>query len=158
MSPYISRPYGKEVSHLAVDGLQEYRRRVIQMPIQNPGETRPVCFGESLERREQTRYVLHADVVFEWIDAEGFPHGGRGFTRDVGIKGMFIYSETQPSEKADVEVDVSLHSTAQEVSNLWLRAEGVVIRVDRATSPEGLHGFAVLSRSTKLHDGAPIEG
>jgi len=127
------------------------------MPIQNAGESGQVCFGDSLERREQTRYGLRADVVFEWSDAEGFPHRGRGFTRDIGIKGIFIYSDSQPEEKADVEVEISLHPVLDEVTKLWMRAEGVVIRVEPATNPEDLFGFAVLNRSLRLHDAEPIE-
>lgn len=127
------------------------------MPIQNAGETGQFCFGDSLEQREQIRYGIRADVVFEWSDTDGFPHRGRGFTRDIGIKGMFIYSDVSPSEKDDVAVDVSLRSAARGVTNLWMRAEGVVIRVELAVDPGKPRGFAVLNRTCKLHDGAPIE-
>jgi hypothetical protein len=127
------------------------------MPIQNAGETGHVCFGDSLEKREQIRYGIRADVMFEWSDAEGFPHQGRGFTRDIGIKGMFIYSESQPAEKSDVEVEIALQSVVSEVTKLWMRAEGVVIRVERTTSPGIPHGFAVLNRSLRLHNAEPIE-
>ena|SRR5712691_3327623 len=113
--------------------------------------------GECLERREQTRYGLRALVDFDWTDTEGVPHRGQGFTRDISPKGMFIYSDSQPPAKADIRVEVALHSIAKAVTNLWMGAEALVIRVERATGPGIDRGFAILNRSCKLHNGGPIE-
>jgi c-di-GMP-binding flagellar brake protein YcgR len=110
-----------------------------------------------LERREQTRYGLRADVDFEWKDEQGVSRRGRGLTRDISPKGMFIYSASQLPTKADVQVEVSLHSIAQAVTNFKMTAEALVIRVEASTSPGMHHGFAVLNRSCKLHNGSPIE-
>ncbi len=127
------------------------------MPIQHAREAGNESSGDCLERREQIRYGLHALVDFEWTDAEGVPHRGQGFTRDISPKGMFIYSDSQPPAKADVHVEVALHSIAQAVMDLWVRAEALVLRVERATGPGVRHGFAILNRSCKLHNGGPIE-
>ena len=127
------------------------------MPIQHAREAGEESSGEGLERREQTRYDLRAIVDFEWMDADGVPHSGRGQTRDISTKGMFIYSDSQPPAKADVQVEVSLRSVAEAVTNLSMKVEALVIRVEPPTSLGIRHGFAVLNRSCKLHNGGPIE-
>ena len=110
-----------------------------------------------MEQREQTRYSLRVDVDFEWKDEKGVSHRGRGLTRDISPKGMFIYSDSQLPPKADVRVEVSLHSMARAVKNFKMKAEALVIRVEAPTGP-GIHqGFAVLHRSCKLHNGSPIQ-
>jgi hypothetical protein len=127
------------------------------MPIQHAREAGDESSGDGLEKREQTRYDLRAVVDFEWMDAEGVPHRGRGQTRDISIKGMFIFSDSQPSTKADIQVEVSLRSVAEAVTNLGMKVEALVIRGELPTSPGIRHGFAVLNRSCKLHNGDPIE-
>ena len=127
------------------------------MPIQHAREAGDESSGDGLEKREQTRYDLRAVVDFEWMDAEGVPRRGQGQTRDISTKGMFIYSDSQPPAKADVQVEVSLRSVAEAVTNLGMKVEALVIRVELPTSPGIRHGFAVLNRSCKLHNGDPIE-
>jgi hypothetical protein len=141
---------------LARDGLQEYRRRVPPMRIQHGGEAWRESMGDCLERREQTRYGLRALVGFEWMDTEGVPQQGQGFTRDISPMGMFIHSDSQPPAKADAQVEVSLHSVVHAVTGLRMRAKGLVIRVEPPTSPGIRRGFAIPNRSCKLHHGAPI--
>jgi hypothetical protein len=127
------------------------------MPIQHGREAGDESSGDGLERREQTRYDLRALVDFEWVEADGVPHRGRGQTRDISTKGMFIYSDFQPPAKADVQVEVSLRSFDEAVTNLGMKVEALVIRLEPPTSLGIRHGFAVLNRSCKLDNGGPIE-
>jgi PilZ domain len=105
-----------------------------------------------LERREQTRYGVRALVDFEWID-KGVPHRGRGLTRDISSKGMFIYSDSEPPAKADLQVEVSFRPPTKELRKLQLSARSLVVRVELAASRDDLRGFAILNRSYKLHNG-----
>jgi len=105
-----------------------------------------------LERREQTRYGVRALVDFEWID-KGVPHHGRGLTRDISSKGMFIYSDSEPPAKADLQVEVSFRPPIEAVTNLQLSARSLVVRVESAASRANHRGFAILNRSYKLHNG-----
>jgi hypothetical protein len=105
-----------------------------------------------LERREQTRYSVRALVDFEWID-EGVIRRGQGITRDISIKGIFIYSEIHPPAKADLLVDVSFRDFTSMPTNLQMRAKGLVIRVEPATEPGSQQGFAILNRSYELLNG-----
>jgi hypothetical protein len=127
------------------------------MRIEHGGEAWGEPIGDFLERREQTRYAVRALVDFEWMDGEGLPQQGQGFTRDISPKGIFIHSDSQPPAKADVQVEVALHSVANDVTSLSMSAEGLVIRVELPPSPGLRRGFAILNRSCKLHNGGPIE-
>lgn len=104
-----------------------------------------------LERRQHTRYDVRARVNFKWQDG-GILHVGSGLTRDISSNGMFIYSDSAPPQKADIELDISFHSAANKDSNLQMSAAALVIRVERTASPEGHSGFAVLNRSYALHN------
>jgi PilZ domain-containing protein len=105
-----------------------------------------------LERREQTRYGVRALVDFEWND-EGVTRRGQGITRDISPKGIFIYSDINPPAKADLLVDVFFGDVGSIPTNLQLRANGLVIRVEPATKPGSQQGFAILNRRYELHDG-----
>jgi len=91
-------------------------------------------------------------VEFEWID-NGVPHRGRGITRDISSKGMFIYSDSQPPSKADLQVEVFFRSITEEPTNLQLSTKALVVRVDSGARQDALNGFAILNRSYNLHDG-----
>jgi len=113
---------------------------------------------DCMERRESPRFGIRALVDFEWRDREGVPHRERGRTRDISSKGMFIYSHAEPPSKADVQVEVSFRSVAETYMNLQLRATALVLRVEPETRRGAPHGFALLNRICKLHNGvAPIE-
>lgn len=89
---------------------------------------------------------------FEWFD-ENVLHRGRGFTRDISSKGMFIYSDFEPPAKADLRVKVSFRTDTEAPANLWLSAQALVVRVGPAASRDAPRGFAILNRSYKLHNG-----
>jgi hypothetical protein len=100
-----------------------------------------------LERRQHNRYSVHARVNFKWQE-DGILNIGSGLTRDISPNGMFVYSDSVPPEKADIELDISF---ANANTNLHMSATALVIRVEGAASPEGHSGFAVLNRSYALH-------
>jgi PilZ domain len=105
-----------------------------------------------LEQREHPRYFIRAPADFEWID-EGVVRRGQGHTRDISSKGMFINSDTEPPAKADIRVEVSLHSVAEAGTNLRLSAKALVIRVEPFSSAGANHGFAIINTSYKLLNG-----
>ena len=114
--------------------------------------------GDCLERREQIRFGVHALVDFEWLDGEGVRQEGRGLTRDISPKGLFIYSDSQPLAKADLQVEVFFASVTGANTNLQLRTKALVLRGEPATRHGERHGFALLNRSCKVCGGVtPIE-
>ena len=111
-----------------------------------------------MERREQIRFGVHAAVDFEWLDEEGVRQQGRGLTRDISPKGLFIYSDSQPPAKADLQVEVFVASINGANTNLRLRTRALVLRGEPDMERGGRRGFAVLNRSCKVYDGVtPVE-
>ena len=106
-----------------------------------------------LERRKQTRFRVQALVNFEWMD-EGVLRQGKGITRDISPKGIFINSDVRPPMKADLLVDVRFVGVLSVAKNLKMGARGLVIRVEPATGAGSVEGFAVLNRSYELEDEA----
>jgi PilZ domain len=84
---------------------------------------------------------------------EGVLRRGHGFTRDISPKGMFIYSDIKPPEKADLRVEVSFRDLTSTPTNMQMSAKGLVIRLEPATNSGSQQGFAILNRSLELHDG-----
>ncbi len=106
--------------------------------------------GNNLERRDQIRLGVRALVKFEWFDGKGTRHREQGFTRDISSKGMFIFSDSLPPAKADLQVDIFFGSITGAEPNLELSANVLVIRLEPATNPGMSGGFAVLNRSYSL--------
>ena len=106
--------------------------------------------GSGLERREQIRLGVRALVKFEWFDGQGALHREQGFTRDISSKGLFIFSDSLPPAKIDLQVEVFFGNISGAEPNLELSAKTLVIRLEPATSSGASGGFAVLNRSYTL--------
>ena len=104
-----------------------------------------------MERREQPRFAVRALVHFEWIENNVLNHG-EGLTRDISSKGMFIYSDSEPPEKADLQVEVYFRENTAALTNLQLNARSLLVRVESAASGNELRGFAILNRSYTLQN------
>ena len=93
--------------------------------------------GDCLERRQQIRFGIRAVVDFEWLDGKVVPRKGRGLTRDISLKGLFVYSDSPPPAKADLQVEVFFASITGANTNLQLRTKALVLRGEPATRREG---------------------
>jgi hypothetical protein len=67
---------------------------------------------------------------------------------------MFIYSDSEPPEKADLQVEVTFGAVTEAPTILQLSARSLVVRVESAVNRDDLRGFAILHRSYKLHKGS----
>lgn len=88
---------------------------------------------------------------FEWLDG-GVLRRGHGLTKDISSKGMFIYSDIEPPAMADLRVEVSFRNITSLTTNLLMRAKGLVIRGEPASTPGSPKGFAILNRSYELQN------
>ena len=109
-----------------------------------------------MERREHPRYGVRALVNFEWM-YEGILRRGQGLTRDISSKGIFIYTNSGPPTKADLEVEVLLPPVAGAAAKFRICAKALVIRVEPATTSGEYGGFAILNKSHILLNGTNIE-
>jgi hypothetical protein len=158
-TPHALRISFREVSLLASDLSPEYPLRaqrngptVWKQQLEGIGPPQCIWNGRNcLEQREQFRYGVRALVDFEWLD-DGVLRRAQGLTRDISPKGMFIYSDSEPPTKSDLRVKVSFGSVAEGFTNVQLRANALVVRVEPSSIPGMQHGFAILNRSCQLDE------
>lgn len=85
--------------------------------------------SKSLEQGElhgtQREHPLRRSRTCEFrVDGQGSPATGtqgQGFTRDISSKGMFIYSDSEPPARANLQVEVSFRSVVEAITNLELQ-------------------------------------
>ena len=61
-----------------------------------------------MEKRIAARYRLCLPVLFSWTDSTGATQKAGGFTRDIGIRGLYVFSEICPPLHAAAVVEVRL--------------------------------------------------
>jgi hypothetical protein len=111
--------------------------------------------SESLERRRQIRFGLHAPVHFSWTDRDGVIHKGEGFSRDISSHGVYVYAEwhVQPQSDTAIEVDILLHSFSETVRTAHMSGSAKIIRVEPSATDEHTGGFVAASDSFAFKEG-----
>ena len=157
----ISAIFDVEISHLVLKsapGYLGFPRMMSTSARRNKSTSRSRASRVSrVEHRRETRHNLRLRSNFEWADTEGIIHTAQGFTRDIGSKGMFIYTDSQPPLMAELHVEVFLSSDEEVRKDLQLRlcASALVLRVDPIAA--GLSGgFAILNKSYELLRGEVV--
>lgn len=83
------------------------------------------CF---VEHRRCSRYRLRLPALFSWTTES--LHQNVGFTKDIGVGGVFIFAQVIPPLGADVKVELVLPLPKAHDREIRLRCIGRVIRVD----------------------------
>jgi hypothetical protein len=98
-----------------------------------------------MEMRKEIRYRLDAPAVFSWEGARHRRFQGEGITRDISVQGAFILTATMPPPDCPVQVDLLLPSIAGMMSMMRITGKARVIRMERKSSDNWIHGFAVVT-------------
>jgi hypothetical protein len=104
------------------------------------------------ERRTALRYPLRLPVVFSWQDENGRVQGGDGYSRDLGSRGIYVYSEVVPPLGVSVEMNVFLPRPEHSARPSEIHAIGRVVRSERHGSPARGCGFAAMNHTTLLRE------
>lgn len=100
-----------------------------------------------MDRRVRPRFDLTAPVKYSWKDLAGNRHG-TGFTRDVSERGIFIVTDTLPPMGATVHFEVSF--PFRDESQIQMRAQGRIVRLESENSTATQRGFATLTNMLAL--------
>jgi hypothetical protein len=95
----------------------------------------------SIERRSFRRFALMLPVLFRWADSSEHYDGGQ--CANVGLGGMFVFTQKCPPVGAQVEIEVVIPAFAGVPRELRLRYIGQVTRVEACCQ---IAGFAVSGR------------
>jgi PilZ domain len=86
------------------------------------------------ERRTARRYDLSLPVIIR-VPVENKISSRNGKTRDISTRGLYFTLEQDLSDGAELDLTLTLPSEVTRGSEVFIRAMGKVVRVDR--SPEG---------------------
>jgi len=101
-----------------------------------------------MDRRERRRFDVSAAVTYTWTDSDATQHRATGVTRDVSESGVFIVADTVPPVGAALHFEVSL--SFRDESQIEMRAQGKVLRVEAAREGRTQRGFAVATNHPVL--------
>lgn len=104
-----------------------------------------------MDRRQHRRFDLKAPVTFTWR-AKGETRRADGVTRDVSETGLFVVTDFPPPSGTVVRVEVSF--PLREDSQIQMKAQGKVVRVEAGGYSNTVQGFAAATRISWLHSQA----
>ena len=109
--------------------------------------------GGLSERRKQTRFNLRLPVRFGYQDQEEIAHKGDGFTRDISLQGVYVYSESLPPADSEIDIDIYFTSLLEADKNVRWMAKAKVIRLEPSATDERTGGFASVTGYFTLFNG-----
>ena len=109
--------------------------------------------GELSERRKQTRFNLRLPVRFGYQDQAEVAHKGDGFTRDISLQGVYVYSESLPPADSEIDLDIYFTSLLEADKNVRWMAKAKVIRLEPSAIDERTGGFASVTGYLTLFNG-----
>ena len=91
--------------------------------------------------------------MFFWKDTRDTPHEGIGLTRDITVRGVFVFTTTLPPLKSAITINAFIPPGRGEVPPLGMRLRGRVVRVEAAGDGKPRAGFAVAGTRFNLRRG-----
>jgi len=106
-----------------------------------------------VQHRKHNRYQLDAPVIFHGRNERDVQYEGTGQIRDIGVGGVFIFTQACPPLDVSVYVELVLPRLHSEARVLLAHGDGQVIRVE-PPGPSGTGGgFAATFQRLFVHDG-----
>ena len=106
-----------------------------------------------MQPRKSFRYRLEVPVSFIWKVARESQHEGNGLTRDMSVRGAFVYTTNPPTMESDIEIEAFLPSGRGAVPPARIHGRGRVSRVEAAQGGDSRAGFAVAGEPFALRRG-----
>ena len=102
------------------------------------------------EMRVFLRYPVRAPVFFTWSDVKSQVRRGEGVTRDISLRGVYIWSEQGPPPGVVVQMEVLLPRLEEKAPGLRIEGRCHVTRAE-SRSDNGLQtGFGFCSENFLL--------
>jgi hypothetical protein len=98
-----------------------------------------------MDRRRDPRFPLEASVDFTWSSTGGQQQTAKGRTRNISLRGLFVFTDVFPAVGTVVMFNVTLPSLTEGLE-LVLRATGTVTRIESVESCEPPVGFAAATK------------
>jgi hypothetical protein len=106
--------------------------------------------------RKHNRYRLKLPVIFSWKGRDQIQQQGIGLTRDLSIRGAFVFTTSLPPLEADIELKAFLPLVRGAVRSVKIHGQGRVIRVEPVHDGEEHGGFAVVGKCFVMRRGEEV--
>jgi len=80
-------------------------------------------------------------------------HGKNGFTRDISLQGIYVYTESLPPNGAEINLVVYFTSLLEADRNVKWVAKAKVIRLELGSVAECYGGFSSVTENFTLFNG-----
>jgi hypothetical protein len=111
--------------------------------VQASRQTFPPPRPRGKDQRMSIRFGLRAEVTFCWLDHDGISRYGKGRTRDISTKGVYVLSSNWPPNGTSVAMNVDIPLSTGQSRFLQIEVEGKVVRIEPIGSMRDRGGFAV---------------
>lgn len=91
--------------------------------------------------------------MFSWKDAPETQHEGVGITRDISMRGAFVFTTCPPPLESNIKLKVFFPPGSSTATPLRIHGQGRVVRVESAPGGESRAGFAVAGERFVLRRG-----
>lgn len=108
------------------------------------------------ERRKGKRFRLRLAVLFSWRDAQGRLQSGKGWSRNIGSRGLYVRTDTAPPIGALLEMNVFLPELGYKIHTAEIHAKGQVARIDCERIGRAC-GFAAFNQSIAVRQAIGFE-
>jgi hypothetical protein len=100
--------------------------------------------------RETVRYALHSPAVFRWLDDGGVAHEAHGWTRDINLRGVYVFASDCPPLGVSLTMRIELPALWPDSGLIQLKVKGRVLRVDLGRGVGRCSGFSVQTERVRL--------
>ena len=98
------------------------------------------------KQRELPRVPVGTTAKFSWAETAGDKKRGKGVTRDMSAKGLYLHTETPPPVGSSIKLDLLLPKVRGMLKNLRMKAMGRVVRVQPPQAEDDpISGFAAIT-------------
>ena len=104
-----------------------------------------------MELRKHIRFQVEVPIFFSWKDPRGIRQEGRGYTRDISPRGVFVYTEEIPPVGTYLSYEALFPALGKASTGLRMQVDGQVLRVEPAAESRG-GGFATIGEKFALHE------
>jgi hypothetical protein len=91
--------------------------------------------------------------MFFWKNARDTQHEGIGLTRDIGVRGVFVFTTSPPPLESDIKLNAYVLPGRRLAPPLRMHLRGRVVRVETACGGKLGAGFAVAGKRLILRGG-----
>jgi hypothetical protein len=103
------------------------------------------------ELRAAERFAVRVPVHMKWQSMDQRARQGRGLTRDISTRGMYVFARSGPAKGRRLQFEMEL-SLSESLPPVRFEGTGQVVRIERPAFKSQRTGFAVVNLGFRLRE------